>query len=138
MPNQVMPDSDYNVDAIGYGILWQTTKHFHADLLNKSRWLAATDRRRDISAQDVRSALRDINQEIHERLTQEENNKRQNRLSLKDIAFAFGSGLIGAFLNEVIQIAINHQPLDELNAIYWIVLLVGVLLFIPYIRGRSS
>jgi hypothetical protein len=138
MSNQVMPDSDYNVDTIGYGILWQTTKQFHAELLSKSRWLAANDRRNDITAQHVRTALREINQEIHERLTKEENNKRRAWLSLKDFLFAIGSGLIGAFLNELLQIAVKNAQLDSLNAIYWIALVLGIVLYIPFIRSRAD
>jgi hypothetical protein len=138
MPNQTMPDSNYDIDKQGYGILWQTAKQFHSELLTKSRWFASGQGRAHPEPADVKQALAEINDEIHQKLRQDEIRKNERQVNYKELLIAFGSGFIGLFLGRLVDTLANQSAIESVSWWYWVSLALGLVLITLSIRPQKS
>lgn len=115
MANRTLPDSDYDIDVIAYGIIWRSTLEFHSSLRVKAANLAGND---PLDVHHVQKAIAEINEEI---------SRRTKRSSLRELVLAFGSGLIGVFLAEVIS-SLNTGVIPSFT--HFLVLALGIILVV--------
>lgn len=120
MPNQIMPDSDYDIGKRGYGSIWIRTKEFHATLKFKAELLAQDDP--ELQTQHVDHAIKVINKEISERIR-----KERPFVPLRDLAREFSGGLFGVFVTLALPAFINGEYLSIL-ALF--ALIGGIILFL--------